>query len=660
MSTGRARALVPADARERVAAARTLLVRALVGDRLGLVVFLGTLLAVGTTWRIGVFINDSYTLANALVALADGSLVVDEAVYGSLEAPGMQVHDGRLYGRNYGQVALALPLLWGLRAATAVADPGLVFATAWSLLALAFAVQVARLAGRESLLGTAGAALALAAFAGNAALAEPIPAQLLPLAALQLGTVLAAALVATTVYRLLARVHDRRVGVAAALGAGLATPVAFWAAIPKRHVTVTALVVGVVYAFYRSRSDARTTGAADALLSPTGFRALAYALVGLCTWVHAGEAFVVFLALVAVDLPTAPSNDRRTLAVVGAAFAASLVPFFVTNAAISGDPLRPPRMLSEFGAPTADATFGGGSGGSDAGGGTGDGGAASGGAAPLLPAPVRALAATAGDRLGLLFGPFVAGAKALVSDPESLYRTFVRAGYDGYIGRHDNDQAINLSVLESAPLLAGVAALVATGGRRAAVAVRRDAAEPLGARVRRTVRTVRTAPTTATDAFVAVLAVLFTLVYLPSLPLFAQVTVRYLLPVYVLAVYALARQRWARRVLAERGRTVLWSYLGGVCLGAQLLFVVVTVGSFGRGGAFQLHAVVGLVVGAAFALSAVGSALDERFDAATAAVGGLAAALGTDLALCSALVYFRYGPHALPVVDWLADLLASA
>ncbi|WP_135362657.1 hypothetical protein [Halosimplex halophilum] len=658
MSTGRGRALATADARERLGAARTLLVRALVGDRLGLVVFLGTLLAVGTTWRLGVFINDSYTLANALVALADGSLVVDEAVYGSLEAPGMQVHDGRLYGRNYGQVAFALPLLWGLRAATAVADPGLVFATAWSLLALAFAVQVGRLVGRESLLGTAGAVLALAAFAGNAALAEPIPAQLLALAALQLGTVLAAAFIATTVYRLLARVHDRRVGVAAAVGAALATPVAFWAAIPKRHVTVTALVVGVVYAFYRSRSDARGADAAgDPLLSPTGFRALAYALVGLCTWVHAGEAFVLFLALVAVDLPTAPSNDRRTLAVVGAAFAASLVPFFVTNTAISGDPVRPPRMLSEFGAPTADATFGGGSGGN----GAGDGSAASGGgAAPLLPAPVRALAATAVERLGLLFGPFVAGAKSLVSDPESLYRTFVRAGYDGYIGRHDNDQAINLSVLESAPLFAGVAALAATGGRRAAVAVRRDAAEPLGARVRRTVRTVRTAPTTATDAFVAVLAVLFTLVYLPSLPLFAQVTVRYLLPVYVLAVYALARQRWARRVLAERGRTVLWSYLGGVLLGAQLLFVVVTVGSFGRGGAFQLHAVVGLVVGGAFALSAAGSALDERFDPATAAAGGLAAALGTDLALCSALVYFRYGPHVLPVVDWLADLLASA
>ncbi|ELZ25817.1 hypothetical protein C475_10169, partial [Halosimplex carlsbadense 2-9-1] len=433
MSTGRAESVASMDVRERVATARTVLVRAVVGDRLGLVVFLGTLLAVGVTWRLGVFITDNYTLANALVALADGSLVVDEAVYGTLEAPGMQVYDGRPYGRNYGQVAFAVPLLWGLRAVTGVADIGLVFAAAWSLLLLAFGVQVGRLTGRESLCATTGAVLALATFVASAALAEPIPERLTALAALQLGTVLATAFVATTIYRLFTRMHDRRLGVAAAVVSVFATPVGFWAAIPKRHVTVTALLAGVVYAFYRSRSTGEDADERDAFLSPTGFRALAYALVGLYTWVHAGEAFAVFLALVAVDLPTAPSNDRRTLSVVAAAFAASLIPLLATNAAISGDPVRPPRMLSEFAVPTDGGA------GSD-----GSGGATSGGSVPLLPAPVRTIVATVADRSGLIFGPLVAGAKSAVSDPESLYRTFARAGYDGSIGARDNDQAINL------------------------------------------------------------------------------------------------------------------------------------------------------------------------------------------------------------------------
>ncbi|MFB6139691.1 MAG: hypothetical protein ABEJ26_04570 [Halosimplex sp.] len=665
MSTGRARAVDSGTVRRRVATVRTLLVRVAVGDRLGLAVFLAALLAVGLTWRIGVFINDNYTLANTLVAFADGHLTVERAVYGSLESPGMHAYHGRHYGRNYGQVAVAVPLLWALRAVTTVADPGLVFAAAWSLLLLALAVQVGRLTGRSSRWTAVGALCALASFALGAALAEPLAVRNLPLAALQLGTVLATALVAATVFRLLARVHDRRVGVAAAAVVVLGTPVGFWAAIPKRHVTVTALLFGVVYAFYRSRegdeaSDG-TDGAGpndehggDALLSPTGFRGLAYALVGLLTWVHAGEAFVVFLALVLIDLPTAPSNDRRSLAVVGGAFAASLVPFLVTNALISGDPLRPPRMLSQFGVSTDGSAFGGSSGGSAG----GSGGA--GGPTPLLPPALRPVAATALDRLGLVLRPFGAGARSLVSDPESLYRTFVRAGYSDYIGRHDNYQAINLSVLESAPVTAGVVAVAATAGRRVAVAVGRTADRSATLRLAGGIRRIRASPVLATDTFAAVVAVLFTLVYLPRLPLFAQVTVRYLLPVYVLGVYGLARQGWARRVIADRGRTALWTYLGGVLLGAQLFFVAVTVGRFGRGGALQLHAVVGLAVAAAFALAAVASAFDARADRLAAGLGGLAAALGTDLVVLSALVYFPYGPYALPVVDWLADLLAAA
>ncbi|MFC7195666.1 hypothetical protein ACFQL4_15265 [Halosimplex aquaticum] len=44
----------------------------------------------------------------------------------------------------------------------------------------------------------------------------------------------------------------------------------------------------------------------------------------------------------------------------------------------------------------------------------------------------------------------------------------------------------------------------------------------------------------------------------------------------------------------------------------------------------------------------------------TAVIGALAAALGTNLVVLSALVYFQYGPYALPMVDWLADLLSTA
>jgi len=647
MSTGRGRLPDRRSLRLRAHEASNAFLRVTVGDRLGLVVFLGALVFSMLTWRIGFFITDNYTLANTLVAMADGHLTVTEAVYGSLESPGMSVHDGQLYGRNYGQVAFALPFLWALRAATSVADFGLVFAALCSLLLLRLAVQVGRVVDRSAALSVAGSVVALAVFAVNARLAEPLSEQLLPVAALQLSAIVAAAFVASTGYRLFARLHGRRVGASVGIAVVAVTPVGFWASIPKRHVYVVAVLFGVVYAFYRSR-DATAT---DGLLSATGFRALAYALVGLLTWVHAGEAFIVFLALVLADLPTAPANDRRTLVVVGAAFTVSLLPFFLTNVLISGDPLRPPRMLTRFGEISDEATFSSSSGSaSDSGGGP-----SLFGWLPLwLVGPVLELS----SRLSLLFDPFVRGSRVLTERPGDVYRTLIRAGYIDSIGSHDNNQAINLTVLESAPVVAGLLGTVGLVGIRLRSASRGHRGS-IRTRSRRLCSSFVDSGARATDGFVVLAAVLFFLAYIPRLPLHAQVTVRYLLPLYALGVYGLARQPFVRRVLTDHGRTVLWTYLGGVMLGAQLLFVVVTAGTFGRGGSLQLHAVLGLAVGGTLALLAAASAVDDRFDRLTAIALGLAAALGTTLLVLSGVVYFQYGPYALPMVDWLADLVAS-
>ncbi|WP_436923807.1 hypothetical protein [Halosimplex amylolyticum] len=650
MNLNRERQVDLSFSQQRIRNISQALVRAAVGDRLGLVIFLGTLVVFGLTWRIGFFITDNYTPANTLVALADGHLIVDEALYGTLEAPGMQIHDGETYGRNYGQVAFAVPFFWALRLTLSVADPGLILPALWSLLLLALAVQIGRLTDHRPLMVVIGAGAALSTFFLNARLAEPLSPDLVPLAALQLSALVATAFAASTGYRVLARMHDRRAGVGAAVSIVLATPVGFWATIPKRHVYVVALLIGVVYAFYRSREES----ADDALLSQTGFRGLAYALVGLLTWIHAGEGFVVFLVLVLVDVPTAPSNDLRTLTFVAAAFTVSMLPFFLTNVLISGDPVRPPRMLDQFGEFSGDSTFSSGSGSGGASGGGGGGG--SGLLPPVLSGPVNEIT----QRLELIFGPFVQGLHATVNRPGDVYQTFVRAGYISSVGSHDNQQAINLTIVESAPFVTGVVGIVGIAANRLVVGRFSGLERVRPVRIADLARTLRRSPARATDALVAVSALLFFLVYIHRLPLHAQVTVRYLLPLYPLAVYGVVRQSQIRRALGTHGLTALWTYLVGVLIGAQLLFVAVTATAIGRGGALQLHAVVGLVVAASFALVATASAFDERFDRATAVVGALAAALGTNLVVLSALVYFQYGPYALPMVDWLADLLSTA
>ncbi|MFC7027038.1 hypothetical protein ACFQH8_05080 [Halomicroarcula sp. GCM10025710] len=47
--------------------------RWLFGDRYGLVLWLALLVTLGGTWRIGVFITDTYATANTLVALSQGA-----------------------------------------------------------------------------------------------------------------------------------------------------------------------------------------------------------------------------------------------------------------------------------------------------------------------------------------------------------------------------------------------------------------------------------------------------------------------------------------------------------------------------------------------------------------------------------------------------------
>ena len=675
--------------RRRAATAKRLLVRALVGDRVGLTLWLGTLAFVGLYWRVGFFITDNYTLANALLALSEGSLAIESAPYGSLDAPGTSVVDGSHYGRNYGQVAFAVPFLWALRGATTVADPGLVFATLWSLVVLAIGVQVGHLLDRPSAGATVGSAVALVAFGVNAAYATPIEARLLVPAALQISAIVATAFAVATAYRLLTRLHGRRVGVAAGALTLVATPVGFWASVPKRHVFVIALVLGVAYALCRSRD-----ASPDGPLSATGFRALAYVLVGLLTWIHAGEAFVVFLALVIVDVPTAPSNDPRTLAIVGVAFALSLAPFFATNVLVSGDPITPPRSFSgyagggeppAFGGDSGAGGSGGGSGGTggsgdpgsgdpgsgDPGGGgsggSGSGGSGSGGSGGFPVPFVGRVTAFVGTLVGtavwlstVLFAPLVDGYDDLVANPGKLNHIFGRGGYLSGVASRDDSQAIYLTVTESSPLAAGLVAGCAAAIAGFARSARRigTANRPVASALQ-WLRDGRRAPAAATDAFALLTALFFLLTYATRLPLHAMVTVRYLLVLFPLAVYGLARTPVLRRVVAKQGRLCVWSYAGGVLVGAQLIYVVVAVRDFGPGEAFQLHALAGLAVAGAFALAALASLVDERADRATAVTGGVAAALGTDFLLLSGLFYFQYGPYALPLVDYLAGLLGG-
>lgn len=224
-------------------------------------------------------------------------------------------------------------------------------------------------------------------------------------------------------------------------------------------------------------------------------------------------------------------------------------------------------------------------------------------------------------------------------DASQLYRTFVRGGYIPRVASQDAGEAIRLSFLEAMPLAAVLVAVPVVVARsdvrtRLTTLFDRQQVSALG----------------TVDAFGVVYAILLTLVYLPRLPLHATITVRYLLPLFPIALYGLLRLPAVRRVIEERYLTCTLTYLGGVLVGGQLLVVYLWWIDAARGEAVQAHALIGLAVAALVAGWAVVDASGYRNDRLGAVGLGLAAAAGTVFLVLAGLWHFAFvGAPALPL-----------
>lgn len=695
--------------------ARDDVVRWVFGDRYGLVLWLGLLLWFGLTWRVGIFIQDTYATANTLVALADGQLHVTELRYSLTfgSQPGLHQYNGRLYGRNYGQLFLAVPLVWFLEGASVVADPRLLLAGLWVGLGLVVTIQASRLPtvdrNRVVTVGTAAVAIL---FVGSLATGTELGADQLALVAYQLSTMVAAATLCLFAYRLLALWHGRRVGLAAGLGVGLATPIGFWATLPKRHTLVAALVVAGIYAFAVSRqAEGRT-----ALWARAG----AYGLFGLVTSVHAFEALFIVVVLCAIDLLTARSNSPRQLLAIAFVFLLATTPMLATNYAITGNPAEPPRLLpgvsgdveftpgasdessdsdgSESATGADGASDSGGdstadSGGSDTGDdGTGDGGGGSteGGSADSGDSPgpnavdrILAVVSAVVGAVGSVFAS-VAGAvrSALASidpvvgfasnaaadgiktaqEPERLYHTFVRSGNIPSLRYRINGyEVIELALLEAMPALGALLSLPVLFGRRIRESLMRLTGPKQTRQKLSDLDPRAITPRRQTDLLVVSLAVVLTIVYLPRLPLFSQLTVRYLHPIVPLAAYGVCRLPAVRAAATDAARRLVAAYAVSVVAATIVVLGGIVAMDLALGEAVQYHALWNLTAATVCAVAVTGRTLwPERVSAKTAATGiALPAGFATAYLLLAGLVYFRYGTYAFDVVRVAAELLPS-
>ena len=621
--------------------ARTRIGRLLFGDRIALALFFGALCFGLLFWRAGWFITDNVTLARTLEAVSEGRLWIERVEDDSyFNAPGADVRDGKVYGRNYGQLVISLPALFVLQAIDYVADLRVALIAVFHFAALGCAVVVGDLLGRRRLTVYAAVPSIALLFIGNLVLTTTASdlTDDLALAALQLTSVLATAVLGVAMYRLL-RVHS--VGVRTATLAGAATvfvlPVGFWAAIPKRHVFI-ALACFLILGFVAVSRE--STGRTLPFIGQVPLaRAGAYATVGFVTWVHAGEGLFLFLALLAVDLPSAPRNDWRSLLFVAAVFALSMLPTVATNLLVTGSPLAPPRSLAGSITDPATATVDT-SQSTDSGSDTTNGGLLD-SITDLLPLGVL------GWFFSNVFG-VVADSLRAATEPDRLYHTYVRsAGADlagsrpEFIG--DTEFAgTNLSVLETAPVLALIGVLFAGWI----------------ARVRNQRRRLRQFDPTAVLAGGFILV--FILIYTARLPLYSQITQRYILAVFPLGLFLLARNPQIERLVENSASTICWSYALGVLIGGQLFIASVVARELQPGTAAQLNASISLVAAALLVLATAAAFYTRRLDRPAAVMLGLAGAAGTVFIISALLVYFSAtGEAIIPVVEELSRLLQN-
>ncbi|AJF26318.1 hypothetical protein SG26_11555 [Haloarcula sp. CBA1115] len=602
----------------------------LFGDRFGLAVFLATVVLFGLLWRTAFLINDSYTLANGLYSLSNGQLAMTEAAYGpGLDTPGASRYGGQWYARNYGVIVLSLPAVFVLDLLTAVVELRIALVALWSLALLALVVQCSHYTDGDWVL-YGGTVAVLGLFGLNVALAQPLDAGRTHLYALQLTHLLIAAFTPVVFYRLLSRMHTRRLGLLSAVVLTAGTPLAFWATVPKRHAVTGTVVVCIAYCLYRSRKPAD----GPVITQRRTFRALAYALVGLYAWVHAPEALLLCVALALVDIPTAPDNSPRTLARIGIVFALSLLPFILTNIAISGSPIKPPRLIS-----------GGGSLGGDGTGGTSGGGGSGGSGGLLTPlAPLLGTVESGVRPLLLLGSELVSGLKTLQQQPDDVYHAFVRSGSaDGALD-NTGEESVNLSLLESAPVLVAMLGALPVLRRLRLPSSMAD----------RTLSADRVVDAFAITAFVGVV-----LLYNSRLPLHAQVTARYLFPLYPLGVYLFVRLPAVRGSLADHWDVFLWTVAGTVLIGGQVTVVFVALTVNGIGEAFQLHALLALGIAIPLGIWALCGRSEDRAGQAGAVLLGAATGVATVFLLLTTVEYYALGDsHLLPMMRALGELLA--
>jgi len=210
---------------------------------------------------------------------------------------------------------------------------------------------------------------------------------------------------------------------------------------------------------------------------------------------------------------------------------------------------------------------------------------------------------------------------------------------------------MNLSVLESAPIIGGILLSLV-------FLVKNILREKIDLRFGiKNIKDMVEGAISPVDALAALISVVLILTYLPELPTNHSYTVRYLHPIYPLAIYGVFRTPVISRVVIKHTKAIIWTYEGVVLFGLPITYILLYVYSPATGDVYQSYAVVALMLAGLVILSGSYAILRDTEGQLFAVTIGCVVGVATVFYVLNAYILVHYGISPFP---FLEEVLAHA
>lgn len=311
-------------------------------DNYSRILFMLSLFVLLSSWQMGVYLNDEEKSANQLTNFVHGSLYIKEQKIELNHRYYYTIGGGMIAPYTHFLSVFALPSAGALFLVNKFFGIRLFFSIVWSASWYLLCFFIGKELKREKL-GHRIGLLSVPMLAANAAISIMHPIDFgawWELMSLQFLNIIFTAASILIIYHLFKELFDSKAfGFFAGAFILFCTSITFWGVSGKDHSAVVFLVSAAFYSFYKYSQNCNPL-----------YRYTAYFAAALNVWARLDSAVPLIISLVFVDIFLITRTKRFSSFIkISAVLLISLVPYFVNNYMIYGNPLFPPQYAAQFG-----------------------------------------------------------------------------------------------------------------------------------------------------------------------------------------------------------------------------------------------------------------------------------------------------------------------